>query len=175
MNLINYNLSWGRKVVLIHDYFPLHVLQDLDAMITTDTWQAHPQPHRQCMSSRPGDTHLHLLNHTGAHVSTWVGRALVLSSWQLWRDTEGLTYARHTDARTFKPAEYHIQIYLGMGNAHMGTRFYNSMFTRKPTIQLSYTRNAGYFMSRPQNILHSVAPVPPGQCRLSVIARYTHA
>jgi hypothetical protein len=175
MNSINYNLSWGRKVVLLHDYFPLHVLHDLDSMIATDTWQAHPQPHRQCMSSQLGDTALHLLNHTGHHVSEWVGRALKLSSWQLWRDTEGLTYNKHTDLGLFRPAEYHMQIYLGSGCETMGTRFYNNMFTRTPTIQLSYTRNAGYFMARPQLIYHSVAPVPKNQCRLSVIARYRNA
>ena len=172
MNSINYNLSWGRKVVLLHDYFPHHVLEDLDLMTTTSAWGSYAQAHRSVMSGCAGVTDTYLNTVARSHVSAWAGRELVLTSWQLWRDTEGLTYRWHTDARKFKPKEYHMQIYLGHGDAGMGTRFHHSIFTPKPTIELSYTRNAGYFMSRPQNILHSVAPVPPNQCRLSVIARY---
>ena len=172
MNSINYNLSWNRKVVLLHDYFPAHVLRDLDLMIATDTWQSYPQAHRRSMLSRPGETDIYLNTETRAHVSAWAGRELALSSWQLWQDREGMTYNKHTDLGLFAAPEYHIQIYLGSGAWGMGTRFYNNMFTRRPTIELSYTRNAGYFMSRPQFIYHSVAPVPRNQCRLSVIARY---
>jgi hypothetical protein len=175
MNSINYNLSWNRKVVLLHDYFPAHVLRDLDLMIATDTWESYPQAHRTSIPGCLGPTHNYLTSETQAHASTWAGRELKLLSWMLWKDTEGLTYTRHTDARKFADKEYHIQIYLGYGDKTMGTRFHHSIFTFKPTIELSYTRNAGYFMSRPQTILHSVAPVPQNQCRLSVIARYRPA
>ena len=175
MNLINYNLSWGRKVVLIHDYFPTNILQALDSEIDSAAWQDYPQAHRQSAVPPRGDTHEYLSTVTQDHVSTWAGHQLELSSWQLWRDTEGMTYSKHTDLGLFKAPEYHIQIYLGVGDTAMGTRFYNNMFTRKPTIELSYTRNAGYFMSRPQFIYHSVAPVPRDQRRLSVIARYRRA
>jgi hypothetical protein len=175
MNSINYNLSWRRKVVLLHDYFPHHVLADLDAMIITSAWKTYPQAHRNSMLSCPGVTDVYLNTETRAHASAWAGRELELASWQLWRDTEGMTYNKHTDLGLFAAPEYHIQVYLGTGDISMGTCFYNNMFTRTPTIQLSYTRNAGYFMSRPQLIYHSVAPVPRAQCRLSVIARYKHA
>ena len=175
MNSINYNLSWHRKVVLLHDYFPSYVLEDLDSMTATRAWQSYPQAHRSSMLSCAGVTDQYLNTETRAHVSTWAGRQLALSSWQLWRDTEGMAYSKHTDLGLFAAPEYHIQIYLGHGDTAMGTRFYNNMFTSKPTIELSYTRNAGYFMSRPQFIYHSVAPVPEHQCRLSVIARYKHA
>lgn len=175
MNSINYNLSWNRKVVLLHDYFPHHVLEDLDAMTATGTWESYPQAHRNSMVSCAGVADLYLNTETRAHASAWAGQRLELASWQLWRDLEGMTYSKHTDLGLFKPPEYHIQIYLGLGLASMGTRFYNNMFTSKPTIELSYTRNAGYFVSRPQFIYHSVAPVPQNQCRLSVIARYRRA
>ena len=175
MNLINYNISWHRKVVLIHDYFPHHVLADLDAMIATDAWETYPQAHRTAMPGISGITHTYLNTLTRSHASTWAGAQLELSSWQLWQDREGMTYSKHTDLGLFAAPEYHIQIYLGQGDTSMGTCFYNNMFTRTPTIELSYTRNAGYFMSRPQLIYHSVAPVPQAQCRLSVIARYKHA
>ena len=175
MNSINYNLSWNRKVVLLHDYFPAHVLGDLDSMIATNAWTSYPQTHRTAMPGTSGITEIYLNTDTRAHVSAWAGRELELASWQLWRDNEGLTYSKHTDLGLFKTPEYHIQIYLGYGNVAMGTCFYNSIFSRKPQIQLSYTRNAGYFMSRPQFIYHSVAPVPQNQCRLSVIARFRNA
>ena len=175
MNSINYNLSWGRKVVLLHDYFPAHVLRDLDSMITTGAWESYPQAHRTSMPGTSGITHMYLNTDSRVQVSAWAGKELELASWQLWRDSEGLTYSKHTDLGLFKPPEYHIQIYLGSGDTSMGTRFYNSMFTSKPTIELSYTRNAGYFVSRPQFIYHSVSPVPEAQCRLSLIARYKHA
>jgi hypothetical protein len=175
MNLINYNLSWHRKVVFIHDYFPAHVLEDLDAMIATDSWKTYPQAHRNSMISCAGVTDQYLSTVTRDHVSVWAGKQLQLASWQLWRDMEGMTYSKHTDRGLFAAPEYHIQIYLGSGDTSMGTRFYNNMFNIKPTIQLSYTRNAGYFVSRPQLIYHSVAPVPRAQCRLSLIARYKHA
>ena len=175
MNSINYNLSWHRKVVFIHNYFPSYVLEALDSEIDSAVWQDYPQAHRQSAVPPRGDTHEYLSTVTRAHVSTWAGQQLELASWQLWRDTEGMTYSKHTDLGLFAAPEYHIQIYLGSGLASMGTRFYNNMFTHKPTIELSYTRNAGYFMSRPQLIYHSVAPVPRAQCRLSVIARYRRA
>jgi hypothetical protein len=175
MNSINYNLSWNRKVVLLHDYFPAHVLRDLDLMIATDTWQSYPQAHRTSMPGTSGITEIYLNTETRAHVSAWAGQELELASWQLWRDSEGLSYTRHTDAGKFAPKEYHIQSYLGHGDTAMGTRFYHSVFNIKPTIELAYTRNAGYFMSRPQNILHSVAPVESNQLRLSIIARYRPA
>lgn len=175
VNSINYNLSWRRKVVFIHDYFPHHVLRDLDVMIATNAWKSYPQAHRSSMPSCTGVADAYLNTETRAHVSAWAGRELELASWQLWRNTEGLTYSKHTDLGLFAQPEYHIQIYLGSGDITMGTRFYNNMFTRKPTIELSYTRNAGYFVSRPQNILHSVAPVASNQLRLSIIARYRPA
>jgi hypothetical protein len=175
VNSINYNLSWHRKVVLLHDYFPTSILQALDHKIDSAIWQDYPQAHRQSAVPPRGITHEYLSTVTRDHVSAWAGKQLELASWQLWRDTEGLTYNKHTDLGLFAEPEYHIQIYLGSGDTSMGTRFYNNMFSIKPTIELSYTRNAGYFISRPQLIYHSVAPVPRAQCRLSLIARYKHA
>ena len=170
MNTTFYNLSFGRQLVLIHDYFPHDVYSELLKLTTTTVWENSKQANRQSSEI----TNQFVKNVAVTHIEMWTGKPQKFLFCCLWKDTEGLEYPRHTDKGLFSKRHNHIQIYLNEGESinGMGTRFHHSIFHRKPTLELSYTGNAGYFINRSQTVFHSVAPVPKNKVRYSLYARF---
>jgi hypothetical protein len=174
MNAIYYNLAWGRRVVFLHDYFPAPIYKQLLALTSTSTWIDSEQPNRQICTVDNDSIIRFLNNQTLADIASWSSERHQLLSCSLWKDSAGLEYKQHTDKGRFKPWETHLQIYINSGEslAGLGTRFHHTVFHRRPTIELNYTGNAGYFIKRSQSVYHSVAPVPEGQLRYSLYAKF---
>jgi hypothetical protein len=174
MNTIFYNLSFNRKVVLLNNYFPDPIYSRLLSLIKTVKWQDSIQPHRQVYGSNDKIINSYIEQHTLEHAEKWAGAPQRLVFCTLWKDTEGLTYKQHTDKGIFSKWRNHIQIYLNDGETieGMGTRFHQSVLHRKPTIELGYTGNSGYFINHGQTIYHSVSPVPKDKIRHSLYASF---
>jgi hypothetical protein len=174
MNYIFYNLSFGRRVVLLNDYFPEPVYTELRNLIKFKKWIATSKPNRQTADLENTLTKCYLENFTVHHACDWTGKTHKLIDCYLWRDTAGLAYKQHTDVGIFKQWENHLQIYINEDepDMSMGTKFHHSIFHRKPTVELSYTNNAGYFIKNSQTIFHSVDPVPADKIRYSLYARF---
>lgn len=174
MNCIFYNLSFGRRVVVLNDYFPDPACTELRNLIKCKTWGATSKPNRQTADLENTFTKSYLENFTVDHAYSWTGKKHKLIDCYMWKDTEGLSYKQHTDVGIFKQWENHLQIYINADEPDitMGTRFHHSMFHRKPTLELSYTNNTGYFIKNSQTIFHSVSPVPHGKIRYSLYARF---
>lgn len=173
MNSIFYNLSFNRKVVLLHDYFPEIIQTELSDLIKTKNWIPTKKIGRKTTDIENTLTKTYLQDIATVHAEIWTGMKHQLLECYMWKDSEGLSYKQHTDVGIFKKWENHLQIYINDSepDVTMGTKFHHSIFHRKPTIELSYTNNAGYFINNSQTIFHSVSPVPCGKIRYSVFAR----
>jgi hypothetical protein len=174
MNLIFYNLLFNRKIVFIHDYFPQEIQTELFDLIKTAHWVDCGRPGRQSTDIKSAKVKSYLQDVTIEHAKSWTGDSHKLIDCYLWKDTEGLAFRQHTDTGMFKKWENHLQIYITQGpsDTKLGTRFHNSIFNRKPSVELSYANNSGYFIKNSQTILHSVGAVPKGKVRYSLCARY---
>jgi hypothetical protein len=173
MNSIYYNLSFNRRVVLLNDYFPDTICNELLSLIKTKNWIPTEKFGRQTTDLENTLTQSYFQTVTTKHAELWTGKKHKLLDCYMWKDSAGLSYKQHTDVGIFKKWENHLQIYINEGepDIDMGTKFHHSVFHRKPTIELSYTNNAGYFINTSQSVFHSVSKVPNGKIRYSVYAR----
>jgi hypothetical protein len=173
MNSIYYNLSFNRRVVLLHDYFPSDVYNELLSLIKTKHWIDTEKPNRRTTNLENSITQFYFQTVTTKHAELWTGKKHRLLDCYMWKDSAGLAYKQHTDVGIFRKWENHLQIYINEGEPDMtmGTKFHHSIFHRRPTVELSYTDNAGYFISTSQSVFHSVSKVPEGKTRYSVYAR----
>ena len=170
---VYYNLSFNRRVVLINDYFPVDVSTELLSLIKTKTWIMSNKSDRQTTDLDSTLTKSYLETVTPNHAEVWTGQKHKLLDCYMWKDSAGLYYKQHTDVGLFKKWENHLQIYISENDPdmRMGTKFHQSILHRKPTVELSYTHNAGYFINNSQTIFHSVSIVPNDKIRYSVYAR----
>ena len=143
-------------------------------LIKFKTWIATSKPNRQTADLENTLTKSYLENFTVDHAYDWTEKKHKLIDCYLWKDIAGLAYKQHTDVGIFKQWENHLQIYINEDepDMSMGTKFHHSIFHRKPTVELSYTNNAGYFIKNSQTIFHSVDPVPADKIRYSLYARF---
>jgi hypothetical protein len=170
----------GAKLVLIENFFPTELANDINALFKTprDQWSENP-----AFAHCPGRLDYNRQHPTRDAVKSYavqiqktIGQSINTEveyiDHSLWLDLPGYRIEPHKDVKGFP--EIAVQIYMGDPELvweMLGFCIYTE--NRQALFESHYRTNAGYILLHPHEILHGLNHhIPPQFVRNSVYIRY---